>query len=434
MGRILITCIILSATARANPIDAFGLGARSIALGGAATANTEDSSANYYNPSALALSRGLRLDLGYAYVQPTLRLNDNDQDVDSSRGLQVGAILPTKLGRRRIAFSVGLHLPDERISRVRALPQRQPRWVLWDNRPQRLVVSSSVALELVENLYFGAGLTYLANTAGVVDLRGDVDLLDAQKTNLSTKVDVNLKSIRYVSAGLTYRPSSRWRLGVAYREDFSLRLDLAVNVQGDVVIDGAPVVSDGRFYLSSRNDNLYSPQQLVGGLAYTGLRWNISLDLGWINWAKYPTPTAHVQLDLTLDPLDVSLPLPAKPTPPGFRDIWTPRVGIEWTAMSTNAALIQLRSGYFYEPTPTPAQDGHTNYVDLDKHGFSLGLGIHFLDTDALIAGPLELDITIQSIVLPRSQTRKRDPADPIGEYAAEGYTLGGFVSLGVNL
>ncbi|MGZ3442669.1 MAG: OmpP1/FadL family transporter, partial [Polyangia bacterium] len=56
--------------ARANPMDVFGAGSRATAMGGAATAASEDSSANYYNPAGLVRGHDLRIDIGYRYAQP----------------------------------------------------------------------------------------------------------------------------------------------------------------------------------------------------------------------------------------------------------------------------------------------------------------------------------------------------------------------------
>jgi len=60
----------IPSTTRANPIDAFGWGSRATAMGGAATAASEDAAANYYNPAGLVRGRDLRIDLGYRYAQP----------------------------------------------------------------------------------------------------------------------------------------------------------------------------------------------------------------------------------------------------------------------------------------------------------------------------------------------------------------------------
>ncbi len=215
--------LMLPVSAAANPLDAFGFGARGMGVGGAMTALTDDVSANYYNPAGLATAAGLRLDMGYTLVAPRLRLNDGEQGVDQSRGFQGGVLLPGTLFGHRVGFSVGLHLPDERVSRVRALPERQPRWVLWDNRPQRIVITSSAAVELTDGLTVGAGVTYLANTRGALKLEGDVNLFDAEQTQLLSAVDAKLASVRTANVGLLYRHGP-WRFGAVWRQDFRLIL------------------------------------------------------------------------------------------------------------------------------------------------------------------------------------------------------------------
>ncbi len=308
--------LMLPVSAAANPLDAFGFGARGMGVGGAMTALTDDVSANYYNPAGLATAAGLRLDMGYTLVAPRLRLNDGEQGVDQSRGFQGGVLLPGTLFGHRVGFSVGLHLPDERVSRVRALPERQPRWVLWDNRPQRIVITSSAAVELTDGLTVGAGVTYLANTRGALKLEGDVNLFDAEQTQLLSAVDAKLASVRTANVGLLYRHGP-WRFGAVWRQDFRLILELDVDVSGRVVTDPENViVPEGRFHLVSLNTNLFSPQQAFLGAAYTGERWRFSLDLGWLNWRAFPTPTAEIGLDLELAPLEFGFPLPAAPLPP----------------------------------------------------------------------------------------------------------------------
>ncbi|MEZ4431068.1 MAG: hypothetical protein R3F65_01560 [bacterium] len=357
-GGLASLALLMASPAAANPLDAFGFGARAVGMGGAATAVSTDVAANYYNPAGLAAGDGLRLDLGYAFVRPELRIAGGDQRVDDSRGFQGGVALPGVLFGRRVGFSLGLHLPDERVSRIRALPQRQPRWVLWDNRPQRVVITSSVALEVIEGLFVGGGLTYLANTAGTLDITGDVGLFDVELTRLSSAVDVDLASVRYASAGVLYQGDG-WRLGAAWRQDFSLKLDLDVRVTGRVL--SAPelaVVPEGLFLLRSLNDNLYSPQQVFVGAAVTLGDWLVAVDVGWLDWSRFPSPTARLELALELAPLSFELPLPAEPLAPGFHDIVVPRVGAEWAALAGEWGRLLVRGGGFYEPSPAPDQRG----------------------------------------------------------------------------
>ena len=143
----------------ANPLDAYGFGARGMGLGGAMTALAEGSSAGYYNPAGLAHGGRMRLDLGYVFVDPRLTLDNVEQDVSSSRGFQGGVVLSRPILGRGFGFAMSLHLPSGRISRIKALAETAPRLVLLDNRPQRLVLSSSLGFEVLPNLHFGGGLT-----------------------------------------------------------------------------------------------------------------------------------------------------------------------------------------------------------------------------------------------------------------------------------
>ncbi len=433
MRALAVLLLLLPTLAHANPLDAFGFGARGMALGSAMTAVSEDYAANYYNPAGLAAGGRLSLAVGYAFVQPRLAIAGGDQDVDASRGIQAGVVLPGTVWGHRLGVSVGLHLPDERVSRIRALPQRQPRWVLWDNRPQRIVISSSAAFEVLPNLFLGGGLTYLANTSGVLDIEGQVSLTDAERTRLFSAVDVDLASVRYWTVGARYDLSDRWRFGAVWRQDFSLRLDLDVKVQGAITLGPADavVVPEGLFLFNSANDNLSSPMQAVAGVAYQGDGWMVAADLGWVRWSAFPTPTASVDLELDLGTLDFDVPLPDAPLDPDFHDIVVPRVGGEWQAVGGAWGDLTVRAGYFYEPSPAPDQPGDTNYVDSDKHGAAFGLGLRLADPSGVFPRPVRLDLAGQYVRLIERRYQKTDPADPIGDYDAAGDSLGFAAELG---
>lgn len=417
--------------AAANPLDAFGFGARSVGLGGAVTADVTDFSANYYNPAGLARGEEMRVELGYTYVDAGLELNGADLNVDPTSGAHLGIVVPGELFGHAVAASLALHLPDDHVTRVRALPQAQPRYVLFDNRPQRIVITTSLAFEVAWDLYLGAGLTYMANTGGVLDVDGKAHLTNPERTTLLSGVDVNLASVRYPSFGAQWAPrhfgEGRWRFGLAWREPFSLRLDLDVLVQGDVV--GGPqdtvAVEDARFLLTSINDTLFSPRQVFLGAAYHAPRWRVGVDLGWMQWSDFPPPTAEVRLDLDLEPLPFTLPIPDPPLPAGFHDIVVPRIGGSWTAVDTRHVGVELRGGYFFEASPAPDQPGLTNYVDGDKHAFAAGLGVRLSELTAVLPRPIWLDVAGQYTWVPIRRYRKDDPSDPVGDYDAGGRLLG---------
>jgi len=435
----LAAVLTLGGVAQANPLDAYGFGARAIGLSGAYTALADDFSANYYNPAGLARSGKLRLEFGYAYHQPELKLNGADLKVDESRGFQGGVVLGGKILDRRVAASVSMFLPDRLISRIRSLPQQQPRWVLYDNRPQRIVVTTSIAVELVENLFIGAGITFLANTTGTVTMTGDVGLSDENNTQLFSAVDVDLTSIRYPSFGIQYQHGD-WSFGVAWREEFNLRLDIDVLVKGRILNDLVNfdpdnpdvLIEEGKLTLVSGNNNLFSPRQLAMGVAYSTPCWTFAFDLTWVQWSRFPAPTATVEIDLELGALPFRIPPIDAPLATNFRDIWVPRFGAEYTPVDTKDFGLTLRGGYFYEPTPAPPQPGATNYIDTDKHGFSLGLSLRLSMLEPTLSEPMFLDIAGQLFYHPDRVYTKTDPADVVGDYIAGGITYGVATSLKV--
>ncbi len=417
--------LLLAPSALANPVDAFGFGARPTAMGSAGTATADGVAANYYNPAALAAIDDIRLELGYAHLVPELRIDGGDLGLDAHRGFQGGAVIGGDVFGHRVAFSFGLFLPDRMITRIRALPEQQPRFVLYDNRPQRLVLAASLAVEVWDDVYVGAGLTFLSHTRGVLKVSGEVDFFDPEKTVLTSAVREDLVAVRYPSAGVLWTPEN-WRIGVSYRDEFVLELDLDVIVEGDIVVDGDPFIEDASFVLNSLNYNLFSPRQVSLGVAYEGPCWLLTADLTWAQWSRFPSPTASVEITLDIPDADFAIPPPDAPLPPDFHDIFIPRVGGEWTVYDTQPIALTMRGGYFYEPSPAPAQRGKTNYVDTDKHGLSAGLGIRLGILDFILPKPLELDFTAQVIVMPSRRYEKSSAADPVGEYVADGLWYGG--------
>ena len=422
----LLIVLSVQGHAEANPVDAFGFGARSVGMSGAMTASAEGFEASHYNPAALALDDRLRIELGYAYMHPTLRLNGEDLGVDAHRGFQGGFVLAGDLYELTVAFSLSLFLPDRLITRVRALPERQPRFVMYDNRPQRLVLSASLAVEVFEGLTIGASLSFLSHTKGQLDVSGLVGFTDSDETQLRTGVVEDLVAVRYPTVGIHYSPTPEMKLGITFREEFALELGLEVIVGGDIVEDGETTLTDASFEMASDSQTLFSPRQLAFGWAWDTGCWQVSADITWAQWSRFPTPTATVSMSLDLPGLPVELPPPDTPLAPNFHDIFIPRIGVETSALAHPVFELKVRGGYAYEPSPVPAQQGRTSYVDTDKHSFSLGIGLTLNVLESVLPEPVEIDVATQFIYLPTVTTSKSDPADPTGDFIADGWWLGG--------
>lgn len=433
----LLSLIIVPSVSTANPLDAFGLGARSISMGGAFTSIADDSSANYYNPAGLAQGDDLRFDLGYLYSEPTMRFNGADANVDLAKGMQAGVVLPGDILGTHFGIGIGMYLLDDRITRVRALPQQQPRFVLFDNRLQRLYISANFAVEPIEHLFIGGGLTFFAGTTGTLDVTGSVSLVDSERTELQASINVDIESDRYPQFGILYAPDAPWSVGLVYRHEFFLRLNLGTHVTGQILLDTDPeapvvLVEEGKFFMDSANANLYSPRQLVLGGSYDFGPVTVSADIGWYMWSGFQAPASELALELELGTLDFSIPEPDPIQAPNFVDLVIPRIGVEATVLDTEYVGMDMRLGYFFEDTPAPDQPGITNYADSAKHGISCGMGLRFSDFSSVFPKPILLDMSFLYVHMTDRTYIKDDASDLIGDYLIDGYALSASVLLGV--
>lgn len=427
--------VLAAGDARANPPDTYGFGSRETAMGNAASADTRGFAANYYNPAALARSRGLELAIGYFRADHTLEMNGRDNGVDPVKGINGGLVAPGRLFGIPFAFGIAVHLPDDRLSRVRALRQEQPRWELYDNRNQRLFFAANVAIEPVPWLQIGGGLSFMSSTRGKLDITGSANVLRPDDSQLRHEVDADLTAIRYPEAGIRIVPSDRVALAAVYRGEFQLGLDLGAHLKGDIA-----GLTTALYELETHSVNNFLPQQAVFGGSWLLTRdVRASFDATWVNWSAYVAPVA--QLDVVLDipppaggwPATITPPQAPAPTriaPLRMHDRLIPHFGGEWRVIHARHFEGFFRGGYEYSKTPIDPQTGLTNYVDRDRHTFSLGLGLTARDLARELPASVSLDLHAALSKLIAGTTKKASPGDFVGDYTARGY----IVNLGAML
>jgi long-chain fatty acid transport protein len=183
------------------------------------------------------------------------------------------------------------------------------------------------------------------------------------------------------------------------------------------------LVEDGAFVLVSGNDNLFSPRQVALGVAKELGCWVLTADLTWVQWSRFPSPSATVDISLDLGALGDQFRIPPidRPIPADFHDIFVPRLGAEFTPLDGPDFGLTLRGGYGWEPSPAPEQPGTTNYIDSDKHTFAIGWSLRFPGLAPVMERPLILDFAGSLVWLPERLYRKAAAADPIGDYRADG-------------
>jgi len=417
-----------AATAQANPLDAFGYGARAQALGSAYAAVADDAAANYYNPAGLARARGLRIDLGYQFARPLVEVSGVRQSLLDTRGLTAGVVLPGTLAGVRFAFGVALFLPDQHVTRIRVLSFDQPRLHMFDNRTQRLYLAANLAVHIYRGLYIGGGLAFMSRSSGTVFLRGRVGISDPERSELTSSISQDLLAIRYPQAGLLFEVHPHLALALTYRHRFALDLEQGFQIDAQVGDPGQrPVVDKGSLKELARSIDLFQPWQLVAAAAARFSRVQVSFDLTYSRWREQPPPAAVFTLDLDIGQLTDLVKLPkSKDYPPvGFRDLLIPAVGVEWRALDGLGPLsLDARAGYRFEGSPIPEQDGDGSLGDSDKHHFSVGLGAVLSGLTKVLPRPVAIDGFFGLTYLPTRVFRKADPRSAVGDFTVAGVVL----------
>ncbi len=403
--------------AAATPPDTFGFGSRSSSLGGAVTATVQDVSAAYYNPAGLARSGELQVQFGYFNQTPLLALNGERSNVERQGWMNFGLVAPATFGNFRVAFGLGLQLPDQRVARTRSAIVDRPRWELYDTRNHRLYLSTHLAIRPVPWLTIGGGLVFQSASTLTLDVRGNVPLVDPEtNARLEHQFKGDLTSIRYPSVGIQVQPHERFAIGLVYRG--AVKLSNTIIALADATVEGSIPLE---FSLDSQSTSLYGPHQVSLGFDITPIdRLHVGLELTWYHWSAHPSLIAEQDIILTspVITLDEISALPQIPM--DMHDTFVPRIGVEYRALEGDYDL-DLRLGYVYENSPYPEQRGVTNFVDNDKHTMSVGFGLGINSLRPTLPGSIRLNGHFSFAHLRSRRHRKSDLTDPVGDYESSG-------------
>lgn len=449
------TVLLAAPTARANPMDVYGMGARSASMGGAVTSDVEDFSANYHNPAGLVRSDELRLSVGYFLSDLSMEINGVDSELETVRGVVFGLVAPGKIGDVEFAFGLGGHLNDHLLSRTLGRPPDETRWLLHDNRPHRIFLATTLAVRPVDWLLLGGGIAFQSRSSSQLGIRGDIavdagSMLNGEPSGIDPEAESRLEhslqseltTIRYPQVGIQIVPIPELSFGLAYRGEFELRVNLEAEVDSTLdarVVRGSPGVPiPAYFELVSDSINAFQPQQVAFGTSYKPMeRLSINAEVTWVDWSAFKSPIGLSQIVLDIDippglPVDLNIPdevQGSEPIPAGFKDRWVPRIGVEYGAVRATAWDLDLRAGYFYEKSPMPNQVGLTNFVDTDRHVMSVGAGFALKDLEPTIDGWLRFDAFFQYAYLPKRETIKQSLVNPVGDYWARGHMFTGGIN-----
>jgi len=394
------------APAAASYFDTFGVDARGMALGNSMAAWTEGWASVHYNPAALALSRDVEFSLGFNYATHNIRVKyastgqegqilrypGSPGSIQDIPGPSLGLLVPLqRLTPRKlpipIAMGVGLFVPRQSLSTTLVIEESFPVDVIFQGRNDSLALDFALSTRISPAVYLGVGLATQLRTGG------DLRVLEDGTANASQY------NVRFgapsVLAGILVRPDERVRIGFVYRQKNAVRDSWHATVETRVSLAdflGLPLSLYQREDLSRDYVTSYTPDNFSLGCAYKITeRLQVSAQVDWFLWSNYAGP------------LD-------RPLQFAFNDIFVPRVGVCFRA----TRKLDVRAGFYYEPTPVTGQALGFYPVGNDRAVPSVGLGYDLDVPWGLLAKPLTLDGFVQYHILMDNSFSRAVTSNPV--------------------
>ncbi len=435
---------LCAGVATASTFELFGAGPRGTGLAGALTAASQGGEAAFHNPAMLVDAPLAGAWLGYGATQSGFYVKQKNPVCTGSYAACSAqhpggfsfrsAALPQDtqafalgwnypLGgvlRNRMAVGVALALPNGHLIRISGPDPQAPSFPLYEGMSDRLAFLFALAGKATEQLWLGVGVQVLASLNAEIDLR-------VNPTNHSmdrASIGIGLEPRARLTAGVAFAPHRDWRLGLSFRQRISLSYGIPSQVAfGDNLGLG----------IGLSHETLFTPDIWNAGAALRPTRTLLlTADLTFARWSQAPDPSPQVSLDVNgkapaafglQDILDVGTDTP--PLQLGFRDTWSPALGVEWRV----APDWQLRTAYRLRPTPAPRATGPFKYLDSDTHIGAAGIRSRFGPRaqrlqDQLAAagrdesdtpGALYIDLGLQLQAATRRLALAHDPNDPVG-------------------
>jgi long-chain fatty acid transport protein len=385
-----------AASAEASPEDILGFGPRAGAMGATGAADAEGYEAVYGNPALLSLARRRQLTVGFASALFDLHAKTR-LSYEPLHGSVIGATLPLPFGgilKDRIAVGLGFFTPFDLVVRGRILYPEKPQFPVAD-RTQSVAIQAGIGIDLGHGVRIGGGFAALAALSGTVLVATDA------AGRIGTVVDDTLVASYGPIAGISYDINDTYRVGVAFRGKLEGRFNVVITVKdlGDLVVPPLNISGVAQ----------YDPLQVAVEIARTRGPWRMALGATYKHWSAYPGLAEATVRCPTVDPTTgqpITDPCSALvPPPPNYHDTVVPRVGVERSFAPGGSVEMRLRGGFFFEPSPAPAQSKAENLYDNHRAAFTLGYGVELGPRASRVA----LDFFGQAhALLPRDHVKER--------------------------
>lgn len=393
LRRTFLLVALATATAHANtPEDVYGASARSIALGGAATALPGDHAAVHYNPANLTHCDSDRFGLDVSYISHHLSFTDELPATTDAEPL-----VP-KRTRNQTRFMLGscLALPFDLSAGIMlgfgtpgaiALDQQTanptPNFVMYGEAHEQLSLGLGFAWRATPNLSIGAGFAALFKSS--LPLTADFPILEPDPTDPSGyrpvgfTLGIGMGAMLAPRFGVLFTPSPRFRVAAAYRGALYHDLDVDAYITAKLIVEiPVPVHVDSLGWFSPRQVSAGASGEPTPNLTLsadvTYFRWGELTD----NGSSYPFLNMY-----SLDPDGASgaLVFP-RPINAGWKHNFAYRAGGE---LRVADAAVAIRGGLGYR-TAAVDNPGDSNVNLLDGPVVTASTGIAWQAGRALAA------------------------------------------------
>jgi long-subunit fatty acid transport protein len=376
--------LVMPAAAGANtPEDVYGASSRTIAMGGAGTALPGDYGAVHYNPAALSSCTSDLLSLDVSYISHHLTFSD--EDVSRTEPLvpkrtrdQTRVMLGTCLALPfdiSAGLAVGFGTPGA-IRLDQQTANEQPNFVMYGENHEQLSLGLGFSWRAARTLSIGAGFAALFESQ--LPLTADLPILEPDPTDPSGyrpvgfSLGIGLGAKLAARAGVLWTPSSRFRIGAAYRAPLFHDLDVDARFTAKLIIEiQAPVHIDSLGWFSPRQFSAGASGEPVPSLT-------LAADVTYYRWGELRQKgSSYPFLNMySLDPMGASgaLVFP-RPIRSGWKNNLAWRGGGE---LRTHGDDVKIRFGGGYRTRAVnSADDSNVNLLDGPVVTASAGVSWH---------------------------------------------------------
>jgi long-chain fatty acid transport protein len=413
-----------SRPAGAAGFSLFEQSARALGFAGAFTARVDDPSAIFFNPAGLARIDGDRLLISpnlidykveFSGVNPSPGFGVEEQT--ESRVFPLASAYYARPLGAEVTGGLGIYSPFGLTVDWDEEDAYSGRFISTLSKVTPFYVSPTVAVALSPHWQVGAGASLVVSRVELARHLAAYNPFDDRTEDIG---EVRLTSDWSLGAGwqlgAQFRPAGRWQLGATYRSrvtiDYEGDADFTQRNTGNPLFDAA-VAAD--FPPDQRAATSFAlPAQASLGIGFQASpAWALEGDLNYTGWKAFDrlviefedTPSRNVSISQD------------------WKSVLHARTGFEYRADADSRWA--WRGGYYFDRSPQPTEGVGPLLPDMDRHGFTGGVGWREPD------GSPELDAYLLVLLSGDRSTEGRNRDNYNGIYSA-GTWIGG-MSLGLR-